>query len=84
MKKKKGHLYDQPLFCPAVSGFQAPYKHQNQYISEKSQQCYPARCMMMIVYHACAAMRPAMSDPTACMLLICLICQLVTIRSDPQ
>ena len=39
MKKKKGHLYDQPLFCPAVSGFQALI-NQNQYISEKSQQCH--------------------------------------------
>ena len=83
MKKKKGHAYDQPFFCSAVSGFQALI-NQNQYTSEKSQQCYLCTCMMLIVYHDCAAIYPAMSDPTACMLLICLICQLVTIRSDLQ
>lgn len=68
-------------FLSCCVGFSSPDKHQNQYI-EKSQQCYLCTCMMLIVYHDCAAIRPAMSDPTACMLLICLICQLVTIRSD--
>lgn len=78
------------MICPFLSccvGFSSPDKHQNQYISEKSQQCYLCTCMMLIVYHDCAAIHPAMSDPTACMLLICLIClicQLVTIRSDLQ
>lgn len=71
------------MICPFLSccvGFSSPDKHQNQYI-EKSQQCYLCTCMMLIVYHDCAAIHPAMSDPTACMLLIC---QFVTIRSDLQ
>lgn len=82
MKKKKGICMISPFLSCCV-GFSSPDKHQNQYI-EKSQQCYLCTCMMLIVYHDCAAILPAMSDPTACMLLICLICQLVTIRSDLQ